>query len=339
MAPLWAHAREELDWLAFFLPRQAVQLLARYLPLAALRDRLPPAVAARLRQSLYGARLSEAPTIACERRCPAWGDPAELDPTQPIRFDMPPRASVLIVTYNNLALTRLCLASLQRAAGSLPFEILVVDNASRDGTIEYLRTVEESALLPFRVLCNPDNRGFAAANNQAASLARGEVLVLLNNDTVVTPGWLDRLVDHLAKNPGIGQIGPVTNSCGNEAELECSYTTLGEMAPFASSYTEAHAGQLANLPMLTLFCAALGRDLFERIGGLDERYRVGMFEDDDLSLAIQSRGLRCVAAHDVFVHHYGRASFSRLAPREYLRLFWENRRRFERKWQQRWVPR
>src|SRR6476646_9475689 len=103
--------REELAWLAFFLPRQGVQRLARLLPLAELRDRLPRFVGERLRMGLYPARVTDAQAVHCERRHLAWGDPAELDAARPVRYDTPPRVSILLVTYGNLELTRLCLAS------------------------------------------------------------------------------------------------------------------------------------------------------------------------------------------------------------------------------------
>ena len=91
--------------------------------------------------------------------------------------------------------------------------------------------------------------------------------------------------------------------------------------------------------MLALFCAAMAKERFRAVGGLDERYGRGLFEDDDLALAVQRRGWRVALARDVFVHHYGGASFSRLAPGEYLRLWWTNRRAFERKWGVTWQAR
>ena len=330
---------DELAWLSFYLPRQSVQWLARRLPLAALRDRLPRAIGERLRMGLYPARVTDAQTVACARRQPAWGDPAELDPSLRVAFAAPPRASVLMVTYNNLALTRLCLASVQRAAGGLPFELIVVDNASSDESAAWLRATEASGLLPLRFIANSENRGFAAANNQAATLARGEFLIFLNNDTVVTAGWLERLIAHLDRDPTLGLVGPTTNSCGNQAELSIAYPDLDQMAAFAAARASAHSGEESELPMLTLFCAAMPRDLFVAIGGLDERYLVGMFEDDDLSMAVRARGRRVALAHDVFIHHFGGAAFSRLAPSRYLRIWWENRRRFQRKWKVTWQKR
>jgi GT2 family glycosyltransferase len=91
--------------------------------------------------------------------------------------------------------------------------------------------------------------------------------------------------------------------------------------------------------MLALFCAAMPRAAFRAVGGLDEGYGRGLFEDDDLACAVRARGGRVGVARDVFVHHYGGAAFSKLPQSQYLRLWWENRRRFERKWKVRWQKR
>lgn len=334
---------DELSFLAFLAPREAVQALGRRLPLDRVRDRLPRFVSERLRLGLYPARVTDPLRVVCAREYPPWGTPPALDPALPIRFaaDAAPHASVLIVTYGNLDLTQLCLASVQRAAAkaAVSFEIIVVDNASTDGTPAYLDEVAASGLLPIRVVKNSHNAGFAGANNQAARLARGKVLVFLNNDTVVRSGWLDGLVHVLEQDPSCGLVGPVTNSCGNEAQLGTVYSDLDGMERFASDYCRQHAGERDELRMLTLFCAAMPADLFRDLGGLDEGYGPGMFEDDDLGMAVQRRGKRLILARDVFVHHYGGAAFSKLPPRQYLRLFYLNRRYFERKWHTRWQKR
>ncbi len=333
-------ARDEIAWLRFLVSREAVQFLARHLPLAQLRDHLPHFLTERLRLGLYPARVTDPLQVTCARDYPPWGTPVELDPYLPVQFAASePTVSILIVTYGNLDLTRLCLASVQRAAGILPFEVIVVDNHSEDGTAEYLTAVQAQGLLPLRVVLSPHNLGFAAANNQAARLARGRYLVLLNNDTVVLPGWLEALTRALAADSHAGIVGPVTNSCGNEAQLGTPYHDLDGMRVFAADYTGAHPGERAEPGMLALFCAAMTKDLWNTVGGLDEGYGLGLFEDDDLAMAVRATGRKLVLLHDVFVHHYGGAAFSRLPPRQYLRLFWQNRRYFERKWNTTWQER
>lgn len=339
-----ARAAHELAWLRFVVPRQAVQVAARHLPLSRLRDALPRGVTARLRLGLYPARVAteseDARAGRCARSHPAWGDPAALDPARPLRFEGPPRASILLVTYGNLSLTRLCLASLQRTRNATPFEIIAVDNASPDESAAHLRALEREGLLPLRLVENTANRGFAAANNQAARLARGELLVLLNNDTVVTDGWLDALAAHLSRQPALGLVGPSTNSCGHPAvEVPASYRDLPAMAELAAARAVEHAGQNDEVSMMPLFCAAIPRALYHEVGGLDEGYGRGMFEDDDLAEAVRARGRRVACARDAFVHHYGGAAFSRLPQVEYLRLFFDNRRRFEKKWGVPWRER
>jgi len=189
-----------------------------------------------------------------------------------------------------------------------------------------------------RLVLNEQNRGFAAANNQGLAMATGTILVLLNNDTIVPLGWLARLVRHL-DDPAVGLVGPVTNRAGNESQIEAPYRTFGEFVQFAADRAQSHASRRSDIPMLTMFCLALPRDRFERLGPLDERYEVGMFEDDDYSLRARAAGYRIVCAEDVFVHHFGGASFGELISTGRAgALFQANRRRFEAKWGVRWEP-
>ncbi|HEX6385857.1 MAG TPA: glycosyltransferase family 2 protein [Anaerolineae bacterium] len=247
------------------------------------------------------------------------------------------RASVVVVTFNNLVFNRLCLESLLVNTEYPKYEIIVVDNGSTDGTPAYLR--ELAWRHPHvRVLFNDANRGFAAANNQGLALARGEILVLLNNDTIVPRGWLAALIQHL-KDPAVGLAGPVTNRIGNEAEIEVTYRTYGEFEAFAQAHMEAHRGQTFDIRTLCMYCLAMRRDVFERLGPLDERFEVGLLEDDDYSRRAHKAGYRVVCAEDVFVHHFGQASFGSLIPSgEYGRLLKANRRRFAEKWGVAWEP-
>ncbi|HWN98037.1 MAG TPA: glycosyltransferase, partial [Blastocatellia bacterium] len=138
------------------------------------------------------------------------------------------KASIIIVTFNSFELNRLCLESLYERTEWPNYEVIVVDNASSDLTREYLKDAEKR-FQNLRVFLNPSNLGFAPANNIGLEHATGDYLVLLNNDTVVTRGWLSALVRHLHRDQAIGMIGPVTNAISNEAKVEVGYQHVDEM--------------------------------------------------------------------------------------------------------------
>ena len=247
-----------------------------------------------------------------------------------------PEASVVVATRDNLAFLRLTLESVL-AATERPFELIVVDNGSSDGTPAYLAELAERNpnVRPTR---NDSNRGFAPACNQGAALAAGDLLVLLNDDTAVTRGWLGRLAEHLER-PGVGMVGPTTNRTGNEAQIDADYRTWAELARFAEARARSHAGEAFEIQTLTMFCVAMRRALYERVGPLDERFETGLLEDDDYSRRVREAGNRLLCADDAFVHHFSETSFGKLvASGEYARLLEANRARFEDKWQVPWRP-
>jgi O-antigen biosynthesis protein len=130
-----------------------------------------------------------------------------------------PKISIIVLSYNNLPYTRLCLESIIENTSYPNYEIIVVDNASEKSTVKYLKSVKAS-LGNFILILNDENLGFSKANNQGFAISAGEYIVFLNNDTIVTPGWVHGLLYHLQKNPSAGMVGPVTNSIGNEAKID-----------------------------------------------------------------------------------------------------------------------
>lgn len=241
------------------------------------------------------------------------------------------KVSIVLVTHNNLNLTIQCVNSILRNTTWPNYQLIVVDNGSEDDTGDYLERLRQEVPTA-KVILNPDNRGFAAANNQGLREADGDILLLLNNDTVVPDGWLDPLVRHL-RDPSIGLVGPVTNAVGNEAKIEVSYTDIQQMQDFSDGYTKAHKGQSFDISMLAMFCVAFRRGILEEVGYLDEAFGIGMFEDDDYSRRVQAAGYRTVCAEDAFIHHYGQASFRKLiASGEYQALWDKNQAYFESKW-------
>ena len=243
-----------------------------------------------------------------------------------------PRASVVVVTFGNLAFNRACLASIAGWTHWPNVEIVVVDNASTDGTREWLADAERTSPFPFVRIQNAENRGFAAAVNQGVAAASGEFVCLLNNDTIVTAGWLSALVAHLEADPGLGLVGSTTNEIANAAKVPAGYARLADLPAWAAAFTAANRGRRIPIPMLAMFCVAFRRALFSEVGPLDERFRVGMFEDDDWCRRVRDAGREIACARDSFVHHRGRGSFAALGEERYLAIFRENERRYREKW-------
>ncbi|MDO1527635.1 methyltransferase domain-containing protein [Fulvimonas sp. R45] len=242
-----------------------------------------------------------------------------------------PRVSVIVVTYNNLELTKACLRSVELYSDYGNLEIIVVDNASADGTPDYLR--EWAAAGEGRhLILNSDNRGFAAANNQGLAAANGDYLVLLNNDTHVTPGWIATLIAHLRYSKSLGMIGPVTNNIGNEARIDISYDDMDGMLHAAAGYTARHAGQLTPLRTAAFFCVMMPREVYAKVGPLDEAFGIGFFEDDDYCRRVEQAGWSIACAEDVFVHHHLSASFNKLKQEKRQALFEQNKAIYEAKW-------
>lgn len=290
----------------------------------------PNALAADLRLEPLSRRPLELPeaTVSGVRRAPIPFGPPPAGP---------PAASVVVVSHDNLALTRMCLESVLENTDSPRFELLVIDNGSADGTRPYLSTLARR-FANVRLVLNGENRGFPAACNQGLGLANGELLVLLNNDTVVAPGWLARLAAH-AQDPEVGLVGAATNRIGNEAEVETAYETYRGFLQAAAERAEERSGESFDLPMPAMFCLALRRDVYERIGPLDETFGLGTLEDDDYAERARRLGLRSIGADDVLVHHFGEGSFGRLyADGSHAELIDGNRRLFEAKWGVRWQP-
>lgn len=254
-------------------------------------------------------------------------------PTVPRRD---PFAAVVIPVMDNLALTRLCLESMLVDRRTRDLELVVVDNGSVDGTAAYLQQLA-ARTLNLRVLTQERNLGYAAAVNLGVAASTAEVVVLCNNDVVVTPGWIDRLVGHLA--PGVGLVAPVTDGAPGAARVPRSWTTYGELLERAAERAAAFAGTSRPTDRITYCCVALPRAAWEQTGGLDEGYGTAMFEDDDHVDRLLAAGYRMLIADDVLVAHFGEATLGTMAPGgAYGELFHRNRARFEAVRGRAWEP-
>jgi GT2 family glycosyltransferase/tetratricopeptide (TPR) repeat protein len=217
-------------------------------------------------------------------------------------------ASIAILTLNELAHTRACLESLERCTPE-PHELVLVDNGSTDGTVELLQAYA-AAHPHVRSISNRENRGFAGGVNQALALSRGDSVVLLNNDTVVTPGWLAGLTAALARVPGAGIVGPVSNNVAGPQCVDADYRSGPELEQLAAGRASTNRGASFAVPRVVGFCLLARRAVVTAIGGFDERFGAGNFEDDDWCLRAAAAGFGSIVAEDVFVHHEGGRTFA-----------------------------
>lgn len=180
-----------------------------------------------------------------------------------------------------------------------------MDNGSRDGTGTGLRR------FPWvEVVAHDENLGFAAGCNSGAAVARGDVIVFLNNDTILPGGWLDPLVASIGADVSVGAAGPRSNFVSGRQMIEgVDYSTTMEMSRFAAEWAARHRGQTTEVDRLVGFCLAVRRSAFEEVGGFDDSYGIGGFEDDDLCLRLRVAGRRLLICHDSFVHHEGHRTF------------------------------
>lgn len=215
-----------------------------------------------------------------------------------------PLVSIIIPVRNQLHFTARCLGSVFKYTPE-PVEIIVVDNGSTDGTREYLRSVPG-----IRLLENGRNLGFAAACNRGLAVARSNYLLLLNNDTLVTPGWLSGLISHLQKYPGAALVGPLSNCGGATQTMPVALPSLGRLEEFSRRLASQNRGQCRPVPVLSGFCLLFTRRVLNTIGGLDPRFHPGNFEDDDFCLRARLAGFMLLAAADVFVYHFGQRTFT-----------------------------
>ena len=243
-----------------------------------------------------------------------------------------PSVSVVVVAYNQWPLTERCLASLVEHDDAGPLQIIVVDNASADQTPQRLRAWAEANPARRQIILNTDHRGFGPAVNQGLAAASGDYLVVLNNDTIVGPGWSRGMRRHFEADPGLGLICPITNNIGNEAQVALPGRTPQEVFAAARRYSFQRSGRLLPLPNVAFFCVMLPRRVYQAVGPMDEQFVPGFFEDDDYCLRVRGQGFTIGCAEDVFVYHELSASFDAEGATRRQAIFERNKALFEKKW-------
>lgn len=236
--------------------------------------------------------------------------------------------SIILPTINGLPLLQQAIGSIRTYTNpyKTPFELIVVDNGSTDGTAEWC------AREGVKLIALPKNEGFPAACNRGLRLAKGDYLLLLNNDVTVSEGWLSGMLDVLNNVAGAGMVGPVSNYVSGRQQVPYPCATMDE---FHRTAADVRARQLGAEPIVRLvgFCLLFKRKVYEAVGSLDERFSPGHYEDDDYCLRARMLGFGLYMCRSVFVHHQGSASFKNGDAEALAELIERNRRLFIEKWQ------
>lgn len=227
-----------------------------------------------------------------------------------------PKYSIIVPVLNEPELTKACLDSI--AKYSSDHEVIVVDNGSSpawQGSEFCIR--------------NEKNLGFPKAVNQGIEKAQGEVIVILNNDTVVSPHWLERLSAHFNNYE---MVGAVTNRISGPQQVSMNATGLPEgILAVSEGIYAANARRSMPFFRLVFFCVAIKREVIDKIGLLDEQFSPGNLEDDDYCLRAIDAGFRLGIAQDCFIYHAGSATHKSLNL-DYTELLRTNAVKFEKKW-------
>ncbi len=212
------------------------------------------------------------------------------------------KTSIIIPVFNRVDFTQKCLESIFQAGSRYPFEVIVVDNASSDGTEKYLESLEDKII----TIRNEKNLGFAKACNQGAGIAKGKYLLFLNNDTIVTEGWLDILVEELDDDFSSAAAG--SKLLYPDDTIQHAGVVFGEdKIPYhiyARERKEKHyVNKKRKFNAVTAACMLVRKDIFKKVGGFDENF-VNGYEDVDLCLRIKETGKDIVYCPQSVVYHY-----------------------------------
>lgn len=240
----------------------------------------------------------------------------------------PPRIAIVIVTYNSARDIDAVLRSLTQAPPTAPYSIVVVDNASSDGTPAHIR----EAWPQVRLIESGSNIGFAAANNRGIRASSSELVLLLNPDTRVPTGTVDSLVSHLDARTDVAIVGPRIVDGHGRAELSfgAMISPVAELRqkvlvsgndrgwwPIAG-IVDRMTRQTRDVDWVSGACLLIRRSDLESVGLLDERFFL-YTEDVDLCASVRARGRRVMFAADVEIEHLRGRSASATTSAAYRR--------------------
>ena len=239
---------------------------------------------------------------------PAGGEkaaPAERPAEPPERPPEPrPTVSIVLLGYNHLEYTKLCVESLYRYTKDVDFELITVNNGSSDGTEDYFNSLPNQKKLSF-----PENIGYDRAVNLGFREAEGKYILTLSNDIVLTSRWLDNLLACMESDDKIGMVVPVCGFSSNFQQVDLPARSLDEMQKLAEQYNKSSPARWEDRMRLVTYVCLFRAEALRAAGGFDEEFNPGCYDDDAISFSIRRLGYRLILAVDTYVHHFGSVTF------------------------------
>ena len=229
---------------------------------------------------------------------------------------------IIIPVWNQLAFTRDCVDSILKNTAA-DYRVIIIDNASDDETKRYLETLAAAQGAKVALVRNEKNLGFVKAVNQGFGMSKASYVCVLNNDTLVTRGWLETMLRVAKSSKDIGVVNPSSNNLGQR--------------PAEGEPIDRYAEGLRKLGDTSIelgaaigFCMLIKKEVMDKIGLFDEMYGMGNFEDTDFCRRAIKEGYRCVRACGAYVYHRENTSFNKI--KTFNEDFERNKEIYEFRW-------
>jgi len=220
---------------------------------------------------------------------------------------------IIIPVYGALPYLEQCIKSILKNTKH-PYNLIIIDDGNAPLIKEYLRTIKSA-----RIITNKKNLGWLKSCNIGIENSENNV-ILLNSDTLVTEGWLEKMDRCAHSDSRIGMVNPLSNSAeflSIPYPLEFNSIPAGfTLESFSNLISELSECRYPSIPAAPGFCLLIKREIFNRIGILDEKVKLGCGEDDDFYMRAKREGYEVVCCDDAFVYHYGKERFVDLADRK-----------------------
>lgn len=235
---------------------------------------------------------------------------------------------IVIAVWNLKEKTEVCIESIIKHT-KFPYRIIIVDNGSEDPTKSYLEDLKNDARIPaYLLIRNEENRGATKAFNQGMEASSASYILLINNDTIVTDGWLTEMMGALESAADVGIVNPDSNNMGTQISKNMS------LDEFEKQCVRQHRGEYIDMGDACGFCYLMKREVLDKIGLWNDSYGFGNYEETEHCIFARKAGYRMVMAKGAFVFHEEHSTFNMLELQgvDVEKDFEENKIKFEAKY-------